>query len=133
MGRHDDLWSLFYMLIEFLHGSLPWRKVKDKDEVGRMKEEIQADRLLEGCPVELLDFVRHLETLTYPDAPDFDYLARCLKTVLARFVGFYFVELYTLLMLISVECNIQRRYNCGINCKILRYEGEKESECVRIH
>ena len=30
MGRHDDLWSLFYMLVEFMVGQLPWRKVKDK-------------------------------------------------------------------------------------------------------
>lgn len=30
MGRHDDLWSLFYMLVEFLVGQLPWRKIKDK-------------------------------------------------------------------------------------------------------
>src|SRR5690242_6883601 len=40
MGRHDDLWSLFYILVEFLHGSLPWRKVKDKDEVGKLKEDM---------------------------------------------------------------------------------------------
>lgn len=33
MGRHDDLWSLFYMLVEFAVGQLPWRKIKDK--VGR--------------------------------------------------------------------------------------------------
>lgn len=33
MGRQDDLWSLFYMLTEFLQGQLPWRKIKDKDEV----------------------------------------------------------------------------------------------------
>lgn len=33
MGRHDDLWSLFYMIAEFLQGQLPWRKIKDKDEV----------------------------------------------------------------------------------------------------
>ncbi|CAG2181792.1 unnamed protein product, partial [Oppiella nova] len=37
MGRHDDLWSLFYVLIEMVNGSLPWRKVKDKDSVGLMK------------------------------------------------------------------------------------------------
>lgn len=30
MGRHDDLWSLFYMLVEFMVGQLPWRKIKDK-------------------------------------------------------------------------------------------------------
>lgn len=28
MGRHDDLWSLFYMICEFINGSLPWRKIK---------------------------------------------------------------------------------------------------------
>ena len=33
MGRHDDLWSLFYMLVEFVNGQLPWRKIKDKEEV----------------------------------------------------------------------------------------------------
>jgi len=30
MGRHDDLCSLFYMLVEFMVGQLPWRKIKDK-------------------------------------------------------------------------------------------------------
>ncbi|UYV70533.1 TTBK2 [Cordylochernes scorpioides] len=34
MGRHDDLWSLFYMLVEFVNGQLPWRKIKDKEQVG---------------------------------------------------------------------------------------------------
>ena len=34
MGRHDDLWSLFYMLVEFVSGQLPWRKMKDKEQVG---------------------------------------------------------------------------------------------------
>ena len=32
-GRHDDLWSLFYMLVEFANGQLPWRKIKDKEQV----------------------------------------------------------------------------------------------------
>jgi len=36
MGRHDDLWSLFYMLVEFAVGQLPWRKIKDKEQAGTM-------------------------------------------------------------------------------------------------
>jgi tau tubulin kinase len=34
LGRVDDLWSLFYMLVELLVAKLPWRSVKDKDAVG---------------------------------------------------------------------------------------------------
>lgn len=38
MGRHDDLWSLFYMLVEFVNGQLPWRKIKDKEQVCNCNE-----------------------------------------------------------------------------------------------
>ena len=37
--RADDLWSLFFMLVEATLGQLPWRRVKDKAEVGKMKQE----------------------------------------------------------------------------------------------
>ena len=82
MGRHDDLWSLFYMLIEFLQGistnfhtplthlgQLPWRKIKDKDEVGRIKRTFQHDDLLkhERVPLEFEPFLRHIQNLTYHD------------------------------------------------------------------
>lgn len=33
LGRHDDLWSMLYMLIEMVTGQLPWRKIKAKDQV----------------------------------------------------------------------------------------------------
>ena len=46
-GRHDDLWSLFYMLVEFANGQLPWRKIKDKEQVGLMKEKYD-HRLVTG-------------------------------------------------------------------------------------
>uniref|UniRef100_A0A915B765 Protein kinase domain-containing protein n=1 Tax=Parascaris univalens TaxID=6257 RepID=A0A915B765_PARUN len=84
MGRQDDLWSLFYMLVEFLQGSLPWRKIKDKDEVGRLKEELNLDRFLDGCPQELHDFAAHLRTLSYPDEPNYDLLEMALKSILIR-------------------------------------------------
>uniref|UniRef100_A0A0N4ZVU4 Protein kinase domain-containing protein n=1 Tax=Parastrongyloides trichosuri TaxID=131310 RepID=A0A0N4ZVU4_PARTI len=84
MGRQDDLWSLFYMLVEFLQSALPWRKIKDKDEVGRLKEEVDLEFLLEGCPHELLAFANHLKTLTYPDEPDYNMLEGCLTSIINR-------------------------------------------------
>ncbi|VDK26437.1 unnamed protein product, partial [Anisakis simplex] len=85
MGRQDDLWSLFYMLVEFIHGSLPWRKIKDKDEVGRLKDELNLDVFLEGCPRELHDFALHLRTLSYPDEPNYELLEMTLKTILIKY------------------------------------------------
>lgn len=63
MGRHDDLWSLFYMLVEFAVGQLPWRKIKDKvsgelvsavglglEEGGRAKEGVSRGSIA-LCPL----------------------------------------------------------------------------------
>ena len=52
MGRHDDLWSLFYMLIEFVTGQLPWRRIKDKEQVGQMKEKYDHASFLKSLPSE---------------------------------------------------------------------------------
>jgi hypothetical protein len=30
LGRRDDLWSLLYVLVEFLEGDLPWRSQTNK-------------------------------------------------------------------------------------------------------
>jgi len=86
MGRHDDLWSLFYMLIEFLQGQLPWRKIKDKDEVGRIKRTFQHDDLLkhERVPLEFEPFLRHIQNLTYHDQPDYDFLLTLLESTTIR-------------------------------------------------
>ncbi|PAV70266.1 hypothetical protein WR25_24083 [Diploscapter pachys] len=85
MSRGDDLWSLFYMLTEFLQGQLPWRKIKDKDEVGRMKDDVNMDELLEDCPTELHQFAAHLKTLTYHDTPDYEYLESLLNQIVVKY------------------------------------------------
>ncbi|KAM9792242.1 LOW QUALITY PROTEIN: tau-tubulin kinase 1 [Neosynchiropus ocellatus] len=74
MGRHDDLWSLFYMLVEFAVGQLPWRKIKDKEQVGQIKERYDHRMLLKHMPSEFNVFLDHVLTLDYYTKPDYQLL-----------------------------------------------------------
>uniref|UniRef100_T1IPU8 Protein kinase domain-containing protein n=1 Tax=Strigamia maritima TaxID=126957 RepID=T1IPU8_STRMM len=83
MGRHDDLWSLFYMLVEFANGQLPWRKIKDKEQVGMTKEKYDHHLLLKHLPSDFRQFLVHVSQLKYMDKPDYQMLSglfeRCMK------------------------------------------------------
>uniref|UniRef100_A0A3Q3GJ41 Tau tubulin kinase 2b n=1 Tax=Kryptolebias marmoratus TaxID=37003 RepID=A0A3Q3GJ41_KRYMA len=74
MGRHDDLWSLFYMLVEFMVGQLPWRKIKDKEQVGNLKETYDHRLMLKHLPSEFGTFLDHILTLDYFTKPDYQLL-----------------------------------------------------------
>ncbi|KAF4084521.1 hypothetical protein AMELA_G00129700 [Ameiurus melas] len=74
MGRHDDLWSLFYMLVEFTVGQLPWRKIKDKEQVGQIKERYEHKMLLKHMPSEFYIFLDHVFGLDYYTKPDYQLL-----------------------------------------------------------
>ncbi|XP_043075117.1 tau-tubulin kinase 2b [Puntigrus tetrazona] len=74
MGRHDDLWSLFYMLVEFMVGQLPWRKIKDKEQVGNMKETYNHRLMLKQLPDEFSVFLDHISNLDYFTKPDYQLL-----------------------------------------------------------
>ncbi|XP_056324196.1 tau-tubulin kinase 1 [Danio aesculapii] len=74
MGRHDDLWSLFYMLVEFAAGQLPWRKIKDKEQVGQIKERYDHRMLLKHMPSEFNVFLEHVLALDYYTKPDYQLL-----------------------------------------------------------
>jgi tau tubulin kinase len=88
LGRGDDLWSLFYTLVEFMNGHLPWRKMKDRKEVGRLKGSYDHALLIRAFPGEFAKFLAHIKTLTYFDEPDYPLLYRilekCTKKVGAR-------------------------------------------------
>ncbi|VDN58872.1 unnamed protein product [Dracunculus medinensis] len=58
---------------------------KDKDEVGKIKEEINLVQLLEGCPREILDFAAHLKALTYSDEPNYDLLETILNNIIMKY------------------------------------------------
>ncbi|VDO42049.1 unnamed protein product [Haemonchus placei] len=49
-GRRDDLWSLFYVLIE-LHCKLPWQSIRDRSKVETMKMNISDKHLVQNFPL----------------------------------------------------------------------------------
>jgi len=82
LSRSDDLWSLFYLIVQFLTGNLPWKKEKDRDRIGKLKEEFTNPSLVKDLPNEILLFLRHLEKLGYKDEPDYEYLKSLLEKML---------------------------------------------------
>lgn len=87
LGRRDDLWSLFYVLIEFAKGQLPWRKIKDKDEVGEMKMRYNTPSLVADLPQEFSYFMQHLQTLHFADKPNYSFLHSLLNDLYTRLGG----------------------------------------------
>lgn len=84
LARRDDLWSLFYVLVEFGVGQLPWRKLRDKEQIGKLKEKLTTPDLVRDLPREFLLFMRHIEDLKYEDTPDYEYLKALLESVMNR-------------------------------------------------
>ena len=62
------------MMVEFANGQLPWRKIKDKEQVGIMKEKYDHRLLLKHLPSDFRQFLEHLQTLEYADKPDYAML-----------------------------------------------------------
>jgi len=84
LGRHDDLWSLYYMILEFTTGSLPWRKIKEKEQVGEMKINVDHSQLIKKLPPEFKDFLAYINTLDYNTPPDYKKIEMWLKAPIKR-------------------------------------------------
>lgn len=81
-GRHDDLWSLFYMLVEFAKGSLPWTGIVEEEKVIVMKGDVT--ELFNGLEEEFVNFAQHLSVLRYKSKPDYALLRDLLTNVFIR-------------------------------------------------
>ncbi|KAJ3415248.1 Tau-tubulin kinase 2 [Chytridiales sp. JEL 0842] len=81
LGRVDDMWSLFYLLVEFIKGSLPW-KGKEKDTIGSLKQVHTSHDLLDDLPKPMVLFHDHLASLRYADRPDYDLLEGLMRSLI---------------------------------------------------
>ncbi|KAK0405067.1 hypothetical protein QR680_017785 [Steinernema hermaphroditum] len=77
-GRHDDLWSMLYMLIELLTGTLPWKGLARR-ESGQIKAKVADATLTAKCPVSFAELNTMLKKLTYFDTPNYDVIKESFK------------------------------------------------------
>ena len=75
-SRRDDLESLAYMLIYFLRGTLPWKKIKGTTVTETWDfirdKKIETESLLTvGLPAEFDVFYKYTRGLEFDDLPDY--------------------------------------------------------------
>uniref|UniRef100_A0A0N4ZMU6 non-specific serine/threonine protein kinase n=1 Tax=Parastrongyloides trichosuri TaxID=131310 RepID=A0A0N4ZMU6_PARTI len=81
-GRHDDLWSMMYVIADLI-SSLPWRSLRNnRDAITSCKMETKDEHLFPGYP-EFVEINNYLKTLTYYKRPDYGKIFLVFKTVLA--------------------------------------------------
>lgn len=73
LGRVDDLWSLFYTVLELMIGHLPW-KGKDRDKTLELKRKCNVYDLMSRLPYEMIVFYEYLNLLTFDKEPDYCFL-----------------------------------------------------------
>jgi len=67
--------SLFYILVEFSCGQLPWRRITDKEAVGRVKADFDHSDLLRHLPgPQFKDFLGELQMSDYFTEPNYSLL-----------------------------------------------------------
>ena len=98
-SRRDDLESIFYIILYFLKGSLPWQGVKINNKEDRykkiceIKKNIPIKDLCSGIPTELEAFLTYIRNLEFTQVPDYNYLKSLLKNILDKtnnFIDFFY-------------------------------------------
>jgi serine/threonine protein kinase len=86
LGRYDDLESLAYVLIYFLHGSLPWQGMESQrsDLVVERKQRTSLRDLCLGLPTELCTFLEYTRSLSFDNKLDYSYLCGLFDNTLSR-------------------------------------------------
>uniref|UniRef100_A0A1I7ZCD4 non-specific serine/threonine protein kinase n=1 Tax=Steinernema glaseri TaxID=37863 RepID=A0A1I7ZCD4_9BILA len=78
VGPVDDLWSLFYTMIELGEGSLPWRHSKEEEVTINKKRNTPLKEYILYLPIRVLEFAKYLQDLNYTQKPDYQHLQNLL-------------------------------------------------------
>lgn len=77
MSRRDDLISLGYMCIYLQKGELPWQGIYEVkkniryERIGKIKKDVDLDKLCEGCVNGIRDYMGYVYNLGFDENPDY--------------------------------------------------------------
>jgi len=92
LSRRDDLWSFYFVLLDFLNENLPWRACKDNkaDDVRDVKARCfeNPENLLWKTTTadnsEVKNIFYSIKDLEYKDRPNYEYIRMQLLSILQR-------------------------------------------------
>ena len=88
-ARRDDLESLAYVLIYFLHGALPWQSTEadTKQQYNRIAQKkmlMDTGLLCRGLPSEFGICLNYIRALPFEAKPDYSYLRKLFCALFVR-------------------------------------------------
>lgn len=79
-SRRDDLESIGLVVVYLHKGALPWSDISGEDmnevisRIQEAKEKTSLERLCEGMPPQVLEYISHVRRLQFEEKPDYDAL-----------------------------------------------------------
>ena len=89
-SRRDDLESLFYVILYFFRGSVPWQnlKIKSRNErfnkINEIKKNINYKILCQKLPEEFYEFGNYIKNMKFEEDPDYKYLQKLFYSILLK-------------------------------------------------
>ena len=89
-SRRDDLESMFYVLLYFFRGSVPWQnlKIKSRNEkfkqINEIKKNINYKILCQKFPEEFYNFGIYVKNLKFEEEPNYKYLMKLFYSILLK-------------------------------------------------
>ena len=89
-SRRDDLESIFYLIVYFVKGELPWQgirgktKSEKKEKIKMKKKETSIIELCKGLPGEFHEIFLYIRSLKYEEKPNYDLIINLLNSVASK-------------------------------------------------
>ena len=94
LSRRDDLWSFYFVILDFFDANIPWKQYHDKDTVMSIKQKCMQNPVedLWGCNRNIADIKQlrqifyHILNLKYEDQPNYSYIRMLLLDIRSDFL-----------------------------------------------